>query len=115
VEAVFERPPYRHATLFFGIDDMRGNDLKPPPTTDPFGFSEKLDMCRFARGRLGLSADLADQSLTYGYQVQLLIQTAGPLSADQRTEARAIFARLRQDVRHRLGAGLAAGAKGGSS
>ena len=108
VEAVLERPPLRHAMLFYGIDDMRGDNLKPPENTDPFEFNEKLDLFRFARGRLGSSADLVDQSLTDGYQVQLLIQTAAPISADQRTEARAIFVRLRRDVRHRVAAGTGA-------
>ncbi len=35
VEAVFERPPGVHAALIYAIDDMRGNDLQPPPTRDP--------------------------------------------------------------------------------
>jgi hypothetical protein len=115
VEAVFERPPLRHAMLIYGVDDMRGDDLKPPQNTDFFRFSEKLDILRFARGRLGALADWADQSMTDGYQVQLFIQTAVPLSAEQQTEARVIFARLRQDVRHRVAAGTVAGVKGGLS
>jgi exosortase len=115
VESVFVRSPLGHAILICGFDDMHGNELKPPQTTDPFRMSEKLDIFRFARGRLAGATNLADQSLIDGYQVRLLIQTSAPLSADQRKEARAVFARLRQAVRHRGPSGNLAVAKGGST
>ena len=57
---------------------------------------EHLDILRFARRRLGGLVDLGDQSMTDGYQVQLLIVTDTPLSPTQWSEARAIFAQVRQ-------------------
>ena len=113
VEALFERPPGRHAVLIFGIDDKGGNDLEPPPTRTMLEIGGRLDMLRFARTRLSGLADLGDQSMTEGYQVQVLVVTDEPLTPTQWALARTVFAQVRQEVRSQVASRNGAVAKRG--
>jgi exosortase len=114
VEVLLERLPGRRATLIFAIDDQRGNDLEPPPTRTMLDAGKSLDILRFARTRLGKLMDSGDPSITDDYQVQLLIATDAPLSPTQWSEARAIFAQVRREVRSRVASRIRPVAKGGT-
>ncbi len=115
VEAVFERQPGRHAALIFGFDGQYGDEFEPPSASSMLDVDKHLDILRFARRRLGGLMDLGDQSMTDGYQVQLLIVTDTPLLPTQWTEARAIFAQVRREVRRRMTSRIGLLAKGGNS
>lgn len=115
IQATLHRPGGQFATLLFGLDDVNGASLEPRSFGSPL---------EYLRNRFALLESPPDQlfarvasryeAMPHAYQIQLLIESAAPLSENEQTAARSFYEKSRRALSARI-AGLGSHSMGEGS
>jgi hypothetical protein len=110
VEATFEHPDGRPATLFFGLDDLDGAALEANPYGSTLAYlRNRLAILNGPPGELARRLAGRYVAMPRAYQVQLLCVGDQPLTVEERAEARRLFDTVRARVREAVATGARTG------